>query len=160
MAESGRENYDCLMNIATSEFKKTVDDLINNLNIDNFVDSEEHTLACKYKALPLGFDFLAYTFITSDGEVIWHDFQDDFGKSNDSQSLINALVYGKKRYPELEKFIPNRHESSKICPVCEGTGIWKNSKNVATGEPGNCIICATLGWVTDECYEQIISNHK
>ena len=148
------------MNIVTSEFKKTVEDLIKNLKIEDFSDSEEFKLACKYNALPLGFDFLAFTFITSDGEVIWHDYQDDFGKSNDSQGLINALVYGKKRYPQLEKFIPNRSDESKTCPVCEGTGIWKDSKNVVTGKPGNCVICATLGWVTNERYEQMISNQK
>lgn len=148
------------MNIVTSEFKKTVKELINKLKTEDFSDSEEYKLARRYNALPLGFDFLAYSFINSDGEVIWHDFQDDFKKSNDSQSLINALVYGKNRYPELEKFIPKRHESLKICPVCEGTGVWKNSKNIATGEPENCVICANLGWVTDECYEQIISNQK
>jgi len=148
------------MEIVTSEFRKIVADLIKNIKLKDFLDSEEFKLAHKYNALPLGFDFLAYTFITSNGEVIWHDFQDDFGKSNDSQGLINALVYGKKRYPQLEKFIPNRSDKSKICPVCEGTGIWKDSKNVVTGETGNCIICATLGWVTDECYEQIINNRK
>jgi hypothetical protein len=148
------------MNIVTSEFKKTVEDLINNLKIEDFSDSEEHKLTHEYNALPLGFDFLAYTFITSDGEVIWHDFKDDFGKSSNSQSLINALVYAKKRFPQLEKFIPNRSENSKTCPICEGTGIWKHSKNVVTGESGNCVICATLGWITNECYEQIISNQK
>ena len=148
------------MNIVTSEFQKMVKDLINNLKPEDFSDSEEFKLARKYNALPLGFDFLAYTFITSDGEVIWHDFQDDFGKSNDSQGLINALVYGKKRYPQLEDFIPIRSDVSKTCPVCEGAGIWKNSKKVVTGESGNCVICGTLGWVTDECYGQIISNLK
>ncbi len=148
------------MKIVTSEFSKTVEDLINNLKIDDFSDSEEYKLARKYNALPIGFGFLAFTFITSDGEVIWHDFQDEFGKSNDSQSLINALVYGKRRYPELEEFIPTRQESSKICPVCEGTGIMKFSKNVVTREHGNCGICATLGWVTIERYVQIVSNQK
>lgn len=148
------------MKIVTEEFTKTIGDLLNNLNVEDFSDSEEFNLARKYNALPLGFDFIAYTFITPNGEVIWHDFQDDFGKVNDSQHLINALVYGKRRYPQLEKFIPDRSDESKTCPVCKGTGIWKNSKNVVTGEPGNCIVCATLGWVTDECYDRIISNSK
>ena len=148
------------MKIVTSEFRKTIEDLINNLKIEDFPDSEEFKLARKYNALPLGFDFMAFTFIASDGEVIWHDYQDEFGTSNDSQGLINALVYGKKRYPQLENFIPNRSAESKTCPVCEGTGIWKNSKNVVTGEPGNCLICAALGWVTDECHERIINNQE
>ena len=131
-----------------------------NLKNEDFSDSEEFRLARKYNALPLGFDFLAYTFITSDGEVIWHDFQDDFGKSKDIQGLINALAYGKKRYPQLEKFIPNRFDTAKTCPICKGTGILKESRNVVTGEPGKCVICAGLGWITDECYDQMINNRK
>lgn len=72
------------MKIVTSEFKKTVENLIKNLKIEDFSDSEEFKLARKYNALPLGFNFLGFTFISSDGEVIWHDYQDDFGSSNDS----------------------------------------------------------------------------
>lgn len=58
------------MSIITAEFKKTVEDLINNLKSEDFSDSEEYNLAVKYNALPLRFDFSAYIFITSDGEVI------------------------------------------------------------------------------------------
>jgi hypothetical protein len=148
------------MEIVTSEFMKTVEDLTANLQSKDFSDVEEFKLAKKYSALPIGVDLFSYIFLTSNGEVIWDDNEGEIGNSNDLQGLIRVLVVGKSRYPQLETFIPNRSEQSKTCPVCEGSGIWKESKNVVTGKPGKCVVCANLGWVTDECYEQVISNHK
>jgi hypothetical protein len=148
------------MKIVTSEFIETIETLINNLKPENFSDPEEYKLAQKYKALPIGFDLLAYVFLTPNGEVIWDDCEGEVGSSSDSQSLIRILVAGKKRYTQLEKFIPKRSDESKNCPLCEGSGIREQSRDLSTGKPGKCFICAGLGWVTNKTYLEIFKNSE
>ena len=148
------------MKIVTPEFQKTIQDLIDNLQANHFPDAEEYKLAQKYRALPLGFDLLAYVFLTPSGEVIWEDFQDEVGSANDMQGLIRALVSGSRRYPKLAEFIPNRSDESPVCPVCEGSGIMPNSKDLSTGKPGKCFFCAGLGWVTEEFWKEFTESQK
>ena len=148
------------MSVNKPEFEKVVQDLIDNLQAEQFSDVEEYNLARKYHALPLGFDFLAYVFLTSEGKVIWKDFEGTVGSSNDLQGLIRVLVAGKRRYPQLAKFIPNRSAESKDCPLCNGSGILNQSKDIATGEPGKCFICAGLGWITEDSYLEILEHSK
>jgi hypothetical protein len=148
------------MIIVTPEFQKTIQDLIDNLQAEQFPDAEEYKLAQKYHALPLGFDFLAYVFLTPNGEVIWEDFQDEVGNSHDLQGLIRVLVAGKRRYPQLAEFIPNRSDESKTCLICNGSGIWEQSKDISTGKPGKCFFCAGLGWLTEDAYLEILKNTK
>lgn len=147
------------MNIVTPKFQKIVQDLIDNLKAEQFPNAEEYKLALKYKALPLGFDLLAYVFLTPNGEVIWEDFQGDVGNSNDLQGLIRVLV-GQRRYTQLTEFIPERSDESKTCPVCEGSGVWKQSKDLSTGEPGKCFFCAGLGWVTEEFWKEFYDEQE
>ena len=148
------------MKIVTSEFQKTVEDLINNLQPNDFSDAEEYKLARKYNALPLGFDLLAYVFLTLEGEVIWEDYNGEVGSANDLQSLIRLLVGGSIRYPQLAQFIPNRSDESKTCPVCKGAKILENSKEIVSGKPAKCFICSGLGWVTEATYLQILESSK
>lgn len=148
------------MNIVTLEFQKTIQELIDNLQAEQFSDVEEYKLALKYNALPLGVDLWSYIFLTATGEVIWDDNEGDTGSANDLQSLIRVLAVRKKRYPQFERFIPNRSADSKTCPICEGTGINEHSENVSTGEPAGCFLCGSLGWVTDEAFQEILKNSK
>lgn len=148
------------MIIVTPEFQNTIQDLIDNLQADQFSDAEEYKLAQKYHALPLGSDLLAYVFLTPNGKVIWEDFQYEVGSLNDTQGLIRVLVAGKRRYPQLAEFIPSRSDQSKTCPVCEGSGRMPNAKDIATGNPGECFFCAGLGWVTEEFWKELTENQK
>jgi hypothetical protein len=148
------------MKIVTSEFQKMVEDLINNLQPNDFPDAEEYKLAQKYNALPLGFDLLAYVFLTSNGDVIWEDYNGEVGSANDSQSLIRLLVGGSRRYPQLAQFIPNRSDESRTCPLCKGAKVLENSKEIISGNPARCFICSGLGWVTEATYLQILKNSK
>lgn len=148
------------MKIVTPEFQKIIQDLIDNLQAEQFSDAEEYKLARKYNALPIGVDLWSYVFLNANGEVIWDDNEGEIGSANDLQSLIRVLVVRKNRYPQFEQFIPNRLADSKTCPICEGTGINNNSKNIITGEPAKCFLCAGLGWVTNEAYSKIIKNSK
>ena len=148
------------MNIVTPEFQKTIQGLIDNLQVEQFSDVEEYKLARKHHALPLGVDMWSYVFLTANGEMIWDDNEGETVSANDLQSLIRALVVTKERYPQFERFIPNRSIDSKTCPICNGAGIWEQSKDVSTGKPGKCFICAGLGWVTDETYLEVLKNSK
>jgi hypothetical protein len=146
--------------IVTTEFQKVIQGLIDNLEAEQFRDAEEYKLALKYDSLPIGLDLFSYVFLNSNGEVIWDDNEGDVGSSNDLQSLIRVLVAGKRRYPQLTKFIPNRFDESKTCLICNGSGIWKQSKDLLTGKPGKCFFCAGLGWITNETYSEILKNSK
>lgn len=148
------------LNIVTPEFQETIQKLIDNLQADQFSDATEYKLARKHNALPLGGDLWSYVFLTANGEVLWDDNEGENDSANDLQSLTRVLVVGKERYPQFEKFIPNRSVDLKTCPVCNGCGIWEQSKNVLTGKPGRCFICSGLGWVTDETYSEILKNSK
>ncbi len=148
------------MEIVTSEFQRTVQDLIDNLQAEKFLDAAEYRLALKYNALPIGLDLFSYVFLSSNGEVLWDDNEGDVGSSNDLQSLIRVLVAGKRRYPQLAEFIPHRSDESKTCLICNGSGIWKQSKDLSTGKPGKCFFCAGLGWLTEETYLEILKNSK
>jgi hypothetical protein len=148
------------MKIVTSEFIETIETLINNLQPEDFPDAEEYKLAQKYNALPLGVDLLDYVFMTPKGEVIWEDYEGEFGSANDLQSLIRVLVAGKKRYPQFERFIPQRSDDSKTCPACKGSGIMPHSKDLSTGKEGKCFICAGLGWITEEFWKEFNERQK
>lgn len=148
------------MKIVTSEFQKTIQSLIENLQAEQFLDAEEYKLALKYNALPIGLDLFSYVFLDSNGEVLWDDNEGDTGNSNDLQSLIRVLVVGKRRYPQLVEFIPNRSDESKTCPICKSSGIWEQSKDLSTGKSGKCFFCAGLGWVTDKTYSEILKNQQ
>lgn len=146
--------------IVTSEFQQTVQELIDNLQAEQFSDCEEYKLARKHNALPLGIDLWSYVFLTSSGEVIWDDNEGETGSAHDLQSLIRVLAVRKERYPQFGWFIPNRSEESKTCPICHGSGVSKQSEEILTGKPGRCFICAGLGWITDEAYSEILKNSK
>ncbi|HSK73458.1 MAG TPA: hypothetical protein VK892_17300 [Pyrinomonadaceae bacterium] len=149
------------INSVTPDFQKTVQELIDNLRVERFSDAEEYRLAHEYSALPMGVDMWSYVLLTANGEIIDQDYDGNFQHHRvDSQALIRVLVAGKRRYPQLAKFIPNRSDQSKTCPICEGSGIWEQSKDVATEKPGKCFICAGLGWVTEETYSEIQKNSK
>lgn len=146
------------MKIVTSEFTKTLETLIKNLRVEDFSDTEEYKLAQKYNALPLGVDLYSYVFLTANGEILWDDNEGETGCANDLQSLIRALVVKKERYPQFVRFIPDRTTNSKDCPICGGTGVNENSKDLRTGDFAKCFLCAGLGWVTKECFDEIIRN--
>jgi hypothetical protein len=148
------------MKIVTPEFQNTIQDLIDNLQAEQFLDAAEYKLALKYNALPIGLDLFSYVFLNSSGEVLWDDSEGDVGSSNDLQSLIRVLVSGKRRFPQLAEFIPNRSDESKTCPICNGSGIWKQSEDITTGKPRKCFFCAGLGWLTEETYLEILKNSK
>ena len=148
------------MKIVTPEFQKIIQDLIDNLQAEQFSDVEEYKLALKHNALPLGVDLWSYVFLTANGEIIWDDNEGKTVSADDLQSLIRVLSVRKHRYPQFEQFIPNRTVNSKTCPICEGTGINDNSKNISTGESAKCFLCAGLGWVTNEAYSDILKNSK
>jgi hypothetical protein len=148
------------MKIVTAKFQKTIQDLIDNLHPEQFPDAEEYRLAQKYRALPLGFDLLDYVFLTPNGEVLWEGCLDEVGSVNNTQSLIRVLVSGSRRYPPLTEFIPPRSGESKDCPVCEGSGVWRQSKDIVTDKPTKCFFCAGLGWVTEEFWKEFTENQK
>ena len=148
------------MKIVTSEFQKTIQELIDNLQVGQFSDAEEYKLARKHNALPLGVDLWSYVFLTANGEVIWDDNEGETGSVHDLQNLIRVLAVRKEHFPQFGQFIPNRSEESKTCPICDGSGVSEQSKEVSTGKPGRCFICAGLGWVTDETYSEILKNSK
>lgn len=138
------------MNIVTLEFRQMIQDLIDDLEAEQCSDGAEYRLARQHNALPIGVDFDIYLFVSAEGELIWDNAEGEGGIATDTQSLIRGLVAGKIRYSQLARFIPNRRGDSKKCPVCEGKGVWEKSKDVSTGNPGKCVICAGLGWVTEE----------
>jgi hypothetical protein len=148
------------MKIVTPEFQKTIQYLIKNLQAEQFIDAAEYRLALKYNALPIGLDLFSYVFLNSNGEVLWDDDEGDVGSSDDLQSLIRVLVAGKRRYPQLAEFIPNRSDELKTCPICNGSGILKQSEELTTGKPGKCFFCAGLGWLTEKTYMEILENSK
>lgn len=148
------------MKLVTLDFTKTIEELIKNLKLENLPDSEECQLTQKHNALPIGYDLFCYVFLAPNGRVIVEDDEGGSRSFYDLQILIRILVAGKQRYPQFEKFIPSRSASSKNCPICGGSGILEQSKDVSTGKPGECFICAGLGWVTDETFSEILKNSK
>jgi hypothetical protein len=148
------------MKIVTPEFQKTIQNLIDNFQAEQFLDAAEYTLALKYNALPIGLDLFSYVFLNSSGEVLWDDNEGDVGSSNDLQSLIRVLVAGKRRYPQLAEFVPSRSDESKTCLICNGSGILKQSEDLITGKPAKCFFCAGLGWLTEKTYMEILENSK
>lgn len=160
LATGNQSSLQGFMKIVTPEFQKTIQELIDNLRPEQFSDAEEYKLARKYNALPVGVDLWSYVFLTASGEVIWDDGEGETGSTNDLQSLIRILAVRKERYPQFGRLIPDPWEESKTCPVCSGSGVWGQSKEVSTEKPGRCFICAGLGWVTDETYSEILKNSK
>jgi len=136
------------MNLVTSEFHQTVEGLISNLTEENYIDVEEYRLARKHNALPIGIDLWIYIFLTPYGEAILDDGESDNPEILRTTQAIIRVVAGAKRYPQLEKFIPNRPNGSKVCPACDGT---KNfGQDVSSRKPVRCVVCGGLGWVIDE----------
>ena len=137
------------MEIVSPDFSEQVESLLNGLKLEDCVEPQEFHLAKKLNALPLGYDLTAFIFLKSDGEVIWFDFIDEkFGSSKDLQGLIRAIVSAAKRYPQFEKFIPERPENSEVCRACNSKKLW--GEDVSTKQPAKCIFCAGLGWTVEE----------
>jgi hypothetical protein len=133
------------MEIVSPEFREQIESLFNELKLEDCVEPEEFRLAKKLNALPLGYDLTAFVFLKPDGEVVWYDFTEEkFSSSKDLQGFIRAVVGAAKRYPELEKFIPERPESAEVCIACNGTKSL--GKDISTNQPARCIVCAGLGW--------------
>jgi len=152
--------------IVTPKFQKTVEDLIKNLSSENGA-SWEIELARKLNALPTGQELWSFILLTPNGEIIDQDFDGNIQHYPfDLQALIRVLVGGSKRYPQLVQFIPSRPDDSKTCPVCEGSGIWEQSKDISTGRPAKCFICAGLGWLNEDYWkvfteiQKELKNHK
>lgn len=137
------------MEIVLPEFSELVESLFKKLKLEDCVEPEEFRLAKKLNALPLGYDLTAFVFLKPDGKVIWLDFiVDEIGRITDSQSLIRAIVAAAKRYPQFEKFIPERPENAGVCIACNGTKHW--GEDVSTNKPAKCVLCAGLGWTIPE----------
>ena len=135
------------MNIVTSEFREVVERLVNELQPSDCIDAEEYRLAREFHALPLGLDLWSYGFLTSEGEYIATEWEpQEVTRSKATQDLIRALVVAANRYHQLAAFIPARPATAEVCPLCGGTKVL--GKEIPSGQPGRCVNCAGLGWVT------------
>lgn len=141
------------MKLVSPEFSELIESLFEQLTLDKCVEPEEFRLAKEFEALPLGYDLTAFVFLKPGGEMIWWDFiVNEVGKTKDKQSLIRAIVKAAKRYPQLEKFIPERPVDAEVCIACNGTKLWGNA--ITTNQPARCVFCAGLGWTVAKEQEQ------
>ena len=137
------------MNIVTLEFRELIERLLSNIQSSDCADAEEYSLAQEYHALPLGLDLWSRVFLTPDGEVIWIGSEpEEIIRATDTQSLIRAVVSSARRYPEFAALVPAKPNDSAVCPACNGTKML--GKDILSGKPGRCVICAGLGWVVGD----------
>jgi hypothetical protein len=133
------------MNLVTSEFRETVEQLIKGFKPENFVDAQERRLSERFHALPLGISRWSYGFLTSDGELIEIKREPcEVSRTKDVCAVICAIVIAARRFPQLKAFIPSRPNESIICPLCRGTKV--STRNVVTDYLRICLVCAGLGW--------------
>lgn len=137
------------MEIVSPEFTKIIEQLTGQVTLENCVDAEEFRVFKEVNALPIGYDLYSFVFLKSNGEVIWFNFLDDvFGSDSSLQGLIGAVVSASRRYPQIEKFIPERPENAEVCIACNGAKVL--GKDISTKQPARCVICAGLGWTIVE----------
>ncbi len=143
------------MNIVTLEFQRTIEELIEKVSAEN-CSPEELELSQKYNALPFGYDLWSVVLLTSKGEIIDQDFDGEIQHHEfNLQFLIRLLFVEKERFPELEKFIPDRSDETKDCPVCQGTKRMNSEFDSIS-----CLVCVGMGWVTAEFWKAFTENQK
>ncbi|MBS1792752.1 MAG: hypothetical protein JSS81_02795 [Acidobacteria bacterium] len=136
------------MKIVSLEFSGTVQNLVNGLRAEECIEPKEYWLGRELKALPLGYDLGGFLFLRPDGEVVIYDFADEeIGRTKDVQGLLRALVIAARRYPALEKFIPDQPADARVCAACDGTKYWDEDLEQ---QPAKCAVCGGLGWTIDE----------
>jgi hypothetical protein len=95
-------------------------------------------------ALRLGWSLWAEYYLRPNGEVIVVGEDDDQPDLDvvhtDRLTVLKALVWGSRQYPELLELLPTRPPTAVDC-ICRQVPIFASGKVI-------CPKCAGLGWIT------------
>ena len=87
-------------------------------------DEHAHRIASKDRALPLLRGMDGYCVLSLTGDVLeydWRHFEEPVPLSPYGRAY-GAIVFGARKYPELQALIPVRAAGDAACRHCEGTG--------------------------------------
>lgn len=129
------------LDIVTSEFERTVRELLEHYLRADGSDPHELKLAQKHEALPLGFDYLGWTLLKPNGDLIGVSvFDHEAWIINEPKTLVSALLWGSERFLPLATLLPIRPMPAVDCSTCSGQGRMPSHKRIY------CPECGGLGW--------------
>ncbi len=138
--ELAARERDILQRHTGSWLRECLNRFLKGLNPAGPFDQELRRFAEEQQALPLWKDIGGCYALNSHGEIVsfpW-DNPEEAGLEDDARIRNAVLFYGGGKFPEVRLLLPPRPLSSRECPSCQGTGVYRI--------PGIICGCGGLGW--------------
>jgi hypothetical protein len=88
-------------------------------------------------ALPVTWDLFAYVFLGATGVVVAHDASEDtISYTSDGRRALQILAIASRSQSSLAAFVPAPPDDAPPCPLCHGSGAFKER---------TCPRCGALG---------------